>query len=112
MGHRRGPVLVTANQFLPGPPCLTRFCLAAAGCSVGSLVGGLYASKGSYLDIVSKINRFTAQLSSTWLFLRDATLPATSWFNGYSFGRALEKARAGQARKHHSLTPMWTLKAR
>lgn len=66
------------------------FCFHA-GCSVGAFVGGLYAKHASYLDILSRANRFTCKLSSTWLFLRDATLPYTSYFNGYSFGRALEQ---------------------
>lgn len=72
------------------PHVILGFCFHT-GCSVGAFVGGLYAKHASYLDILSRANRFTTKLSSTWLFLRDATLPYTSYFNGYSFGRALEQ---------------------
>ncbi len=62
------------------------------GVSVGAFIGGLYAKHSSYLEILPYASRFAQNMSSTWLFIKDFTLPFTSYFNGYSFGRELEKA--------------------
>ena len=61
------------------------------GVSVGAFIGGLYAKHSSYLEILPHASRFAQNMSSTWLFVKDFTLPFTSYFNGYSFGRELEK---------------------
>lgn len=64
------------------------------GTSVGAFVGGLYAKHASYLEILPYATRFASNMSNAWLFLKDFTmLPFTSYFNGYSFGRELEKVR-------------------
>lgn len=62
------------------------------GVSIGAFIGGLYAKHSSYLEILPFASRFAQNMSSTWLFIKDFTLPFTSYFNGYSFGRELEKA--------------------
>lgn len=62
------------------------------GVSIGAFIGGLYAKRSSYLEILPFASRFAQNMSSTWLFIKDFTLPFTSYFNGYSFGRELEKA--------------------
>jgi len=62
------------------------------GVSIGAFIGGLYAKHSSYLEILPFASRFAQNMSSTWLFVKDFTLPFTSYFNGYSFGRELEKA--------------------
>ena len=64
------------------------------GVSIGALIGGLYAKHGSYLEILPFVSRFVQKMSSSWLLVRDMTLPFTSYFNGYSFGRGLEKVGA------------------
>lgn len=64
------------------------------GTSVGAFIGALYAKHASYLEILPYATRFAQNMSNSWLFLKDFTvLPFTSYFNGYSFGRELEKAR-------------------
>jgi predicted acylesterase/phospholipase RssA len=73
------------------------------GTSVGAFVGGLYAKHASYLEILPYASRFAQNMSNTWLFLKDFTMfPFTSYFNGYSFGRELEKARALRSAIRHA----------
>ena len=77
------------------------------GTSVGAFVGGLYAKHASYLEILPYATRFASNMSNAWLFLKDFTmLPFTSYFNGYSFGRELEKVRGRPCT--HTHTPQLT----
>lgn len=43
-------------------------------------------------QILPYATRFAQNMGNKWFFLKDFTLvPQTSYFNGYSFGRELEK---------------------
>jgi predicted acylesterase/phospholipase RssA len=61
------------------------------GVSIGALIGALYAKHGSYLVILPYVTRFVQNMSKTWLLMLDATLPVTSYSNGRTFSKEIEK---------------------
>ncbi|KAG5193025.1 hypothetical protein JKP88DRAFT_346394 [Tribonema minus] len=63
-----------------------------AGTSIGALVGGLYAMDDSLLGILPRVNRFARTMSSTWGYVRDLTLPITSYFSGFGFNQGTQLA--------------------
>lgn len=63
------------------------------GTSIGAFIGGLLAKEGlgNYPKILSSVESFCRAMSSKWRQALDLTYPATSWFTGHAFNRALWK---------------------
>lgn len=63
------------------------------GTSIGAFVGGLMAKEGlhNYPRILKAVQQFCGAMSSKWRQALDLTYPATSWFTGHAFNRALWK---------------------
>lgn len=63
------------------------------GTSMGAFVGGLVAREGlnNYPRTLQLVGKFCNAMSSKWRQALDLTYPATSWFTGHAFNRALWK---------------------
>ena len=64
------------------------------GTSMGAFIGGLLAREGGlndYQRILQAIEGFCRAMCSKWRQALDLTYPATSWFTGHGFNRALWK---------------------
>lgn len=63
------------------------------GTSIGAFIGGLLAKEGlsNYQKIFGSVENFCRAMSSKWRQALDLTYPATSWFTGHAFNRALWK---------------------
>lgn len=63
------------------------------GTSIGAFIGGLIAKEGisNYSRILQLVEQFCKAMSSKWRQALDLTYPATSWFTGHGFNRALWK---------------------
>jgi lysophospholipid hydrolase len=63
-----------------------------AGTSIGAFVGGLYAMDDNLLSILPKANSFAKTMGSMWGYIKDLTLPITSYFSGYGFNHETQLA--------------------
>ena len=61
------------------------------GTSIGAFVGGLMAREQAINRTLSVVSGFSQAMSSKWRQALDLTYPATSWFSGHAFNRALWK---------------------
>ena len=63
------------------------------GTSIGAFIGGLLAKEGlgNYQKVLGSVENFCRAMSSKWRQALDLTYPATSWFTGHAFNRALWK---------------------
>lgn len=63
------------------------------GTSIGAFIGGLLAREGlsNYQRVLQSVGNFCDAMSSKWRQALDLTYPATSWFTGHAFNRALWK---------------------
>lgn len=63
------------------------------GTSIGAFIGGLLAREGlsNYQRVLQSVENFCNAMSSKWRQALDLTYPATSWFTGHAFNRALWK---------------------
>lgn len=63
------------------------------GTSIGAFVGGLLAREGlsNYQKVLNSVGDFCGAMNSKWRQALDLTYPATSWFTGHAFNRALWK---------------------
>ena len=63
------------------------------GTSIGAFIGGLLAREGltNYPRVLQSVGSFCGAMSSKWRQALDLTYPATSWFTGHAFNRALWK---------------------
>ena len=63
------------------------------GTSMGAFIGGLLAREGlmNYPRILQLVGQFCDAMNSKWRQILDLTYPATSWFTGHGFNRALWK---------------------
>ena len=63
------------------------------GTSIGAFIGGLLAREGlnNYQRVLQSVGHFCGAMSSKWRQALDLTYPATSWFTGHAFNRALWK---------------------
>ena len=65
-----------------------------------------YDPIGSLPAVRSVIRAFAGAMSSTWFYLRDLTLPITSYFSGEGFNRSVVTALGG-AKIEDSVTPFF-----
>lgn len=61
------------------------------GTSIGSLVGGLYATHADAVPIYGLAKRFAGRMASTWRFALDLTYPSASYTTGHEFNRGIFK---------------------
>jgi lysophospholipid hydrolase len=63
------------------------------GTSIGAFIGALLAKEGlqNYSKVLMAVENFCKAMSSKWRQALDLTYPATSWFTGHAFNRALWK---------------------
>ncbi|KAI8340906.1 hypothetical protein BC941DRAFT_228183 [Chlamydoabsidia padenii] len=61
------------------------------GTSIGSFVGGLYATNMDLVSTIARSKLFAGRVSSIWRQLMDLTYPVTAWFTGHEFNRAIWK---------------------
>lgn len=61
------------------------------GTSIGAFVGGLVAREQAINRTLQVVSGFSQAMSSKWRQALDLTYPATSWFSGHAFNRALWK---------------------
>lgn len=63
------------------------------GTSIGAFIGGLLAKEGlqNYSKVLAAVESFCKAMNSKWRQALDLTYPATSWFTGHAFNRALWK---------------------
>ncbi len=61
------------------------------GTSIGAFVGGLMAREQVINRTIPVVSGFSRAMSSKWRQALDLTYPATSWFSGHAFNRALWK---------------------
>lgn len=59
------------------------------GTSIGSFIGGIYASEQSVIKMDPIVRKYCEKMSSLWFHVQDLTLPITSYFNGVNFMRAI-----------------------
>ena len=62
-----------------------------AGCSQGAFIAALYAKHLSVEGMMAEVTQFAKEFT-TWGFLRDATFPLLSYFNGHHFSRVVREA--------------------
>ncbi|KAN0060719.1 phosphatidylcholine and lysophosphatidylcholine phospholipase [Thecaphora frezii] len=62
------------------------------GTSIGSLVGGLYASEAELVSSIGRVKRFAGRLASLWRMASDLTYPVVSYTTGHEFNRGVFKA--------------------
>lgn len=65
------------------------------GTSIGSFVGGLYAETPTYFGIIRRVYKFALRMGNVWTYVRDFTMPVTSWFTGAAFNFELASSFAG-----------------
>ncbi|KAL1413178.1 phosphatidylcholine and lysophosphatidylcholine phospholipase [Vanrija albida] len=65
---------------------------AIAGCSIGSLVGGLYARKTDILETTGRAKQFAGRMGSMLRILSDVTYPFVAYTTGHEFNRGIYKA--------------------
>lgn len=65
---------------------------AIGGCSIGALVGGLYAREGDLISTTGRTKQFSGRMSSMWRILSDLTYPFASYTTGHEFNRGIYKA--------------------
>lgn len=63
------------------------------GTSIGAFIGGLLAKEGgeNYSRVLLSVESFCKAVGSKWRQALDLTYPATSWFTGHAFNRAIWK---------------------
>eukprot|EP01041_Mallomonas_annulata_P010417 gene10417-21725_t len=61
------------------------------GTSMGAFVGALYASQDQAELVRVAAEEWASGMGSLWSYLKDLTLPITSYFNGYNFTFALRQ---------------------
>eukprot|EP00607_Mallomonas_marina_P010550 CAMPEP_0182418908 /NCGR_PEP_ID=MMETSP1167-20130531/3287_1 /TAXON_ID=2988 /ORGANISM="Mallomonas Sp, Strain CCMP3275" /LENGTH=1191 /DNA_ID=CAMNT_0024593387 /DNA_START=314 /DNA_END=3889 /DNA_ORIENTATION=- len=61
------------------------------GTSMGAFVGALYASRQNVDEVQVIVEQWASGMGSLWSYVRDLTLPITSYFNGYTFTSAIRR---------------------
>ncbi|CAM9763602.1 unnamed protein product, partial [Chrysoparadoxa australica] len=63
-----------------------------AGTSIGSFVGACYAMHPNFIEVNEVVTAFAAQMGTAWNYLKDITLPITSYLSGYGFNMVTKKS--------------------
>lgn len=64
---------------------------AIGGCSIGAMVGGLYARETDILSTTGRLKQFSGRMGSIWRILSDVTYPYASYTTGHEFNRGIYK---------------------
>lgn len=64
---------------------------AIGGCSIGAMVGGLYAREADLLSTTGRLKQFSGRMGSIWRILSDVTYPFASYTTGHEFNRGICK---------------------
>jgi len=65
---------------------------AIAGCSIGSMIGGLYSRNTDLLETTGRAKQFSGRMGSMLRILSDVTYPFVAYTTGHEFNRGIYKA--------------------